>query len=296
MKKATFVFIALCLLGSLVFAKTNEKIDTNSIEVESQENDLVATQVQKQDNKPLPIKVSPEVNQEFPMKVELNITKPLKVELALKHNEDMSVKGKGQTSKWFPVRLEKSFENRLATYGALAAAIGACVGAWAAWRSASRTRLAAEGRLFFDLIKEYSSPRMLIDLITMFDWYRDNEIEKNDEQHADEKAEEWIKKLYDEKEADAIKINKARRHITHYFLNIWSLQESGYVKKGLAERICKDVGTEVLNAVFPLEKALRKHVDELDGVSPDKTCQKIREFRDKFDKLLELSSGARYRE
>jgi hypothetical protein len=80
---------------------------------------------------------------------------------------------------------------------ALIAAIGTCVGGIGAWRSASRTRLAAEGRLFFEQMQDYSSKEMRDDLRRLYSW--DREDVGQDKEQRDAKAEQWINNLEEKK-------------------------------------------------------------------------------------------------
>ncbi|MHC4461253.1 MAG: hypothetical protein ACYS6W_04815 [Planctomycetota bacterium] len=179
---------------------------------------------------------------------------------------------------------------------ALIAAIGACVGGIGAWRSASRTRLAAEGRLFFEQLQVYSSRDMRDHLRMLFKWDRE-EVGKHKSQR-DKKAKEWVKALFDKKHKkhkSADDLDAARRHVTHYFLNILQLYESGYVEERFLKEICQAVSVNVLYVNFPLEKAIREHIDEQEKIPLDKTKETLEKLKKKFQKLQELSKNGRWR-
>ncbi|MBN2455790.1 MAG: hypothetical protein JXB29_04500 [Sedimentisphaerales bacterium] len=171
----------------------------------------------------------------------------------------------------------------------LCAIIIAAFAAVMAWRAARNTRLVAEGELFSKLIEEYSSSEMHKDLDKIFDWYSKNKFDINEEEISEKDTEDIFKAA-----RNGIKckqINKARRHVTHYFLKILDLEKSDYTMKKLVSRkkvfaklVCEAVCTNVLYALFPLECAKIAVINKEDPEA------KFNEIKEKFNKLLKLSN------
>lgn len=161
---------------------------------------------------------------------------------------------------------------------ALIAAIGACVSGIGAWRSASRTRLAAEGRLFFEQMQDYASKEMRDDLRRLYSW--DREEVGQDKEQRDAKAEQWINNFEEKKytcvRERADELDLARRHITHYFLNLLLLRKAGYVGRFFLREFCRSVGTEILDINFALEKALIRYLGEKDKKSQKEINKSIK--------------------
>ena len=182
---------------------------------------------------------------------------------------------------------------------AIVAALATASAAIAAWCAARNTRLVAEGKLFFELIREYSTNRMLKDLQIIFDWsrkhnYSDEFYDKNEEnKEMEEAAKQYANALYpsDGKQVDKYKdrLNKARRHVTHYFLNISDLVEGKYVDNSFAERICFAVGTDVLKRNLYLENALIDKLGELDKRQKNEIDSSKENIKRAFDQLITLS-------
>jgi hypothetical protein len=184
----------------------------------------------------------------------------------------------------------------ISLFVSVVAAIGACVGGLGAWRSASRTQLAAEGRLLFEQLQDYASKDMRDHLRILFKW--DREKVGKDKSQRDAKAKGWVETLFDKEHGeheDADNLDEARRHVTHYFINIHQLWESGYVEEYFLKGVCRAASISVLDINFPLEKALKEYLDKQDGILPEKTKETLEKLKKKFEKFKELSKDDNFR-
>jgi hypothetical protein len=84
----------------------------------------------------------------------------------------------------------------------------------------------------------------------------------------------------------------ARRHITHYFLNLLLLRKAGYVGRFFLREFCRSVGTEILDINFALEKALIRYLGEKDKKGHKEINKSIKKLERKIKKLKKLSKNA----
>ena len=167
--------------------------------------------------------------------------------------------------------------------------------------AALATKLVAEGGLFFELIREYSKDIMLEDLKIVFDWgrkynYSDELYDNNKKnEQMEEAAKKYANALYpsggQQVDEETDRLNKARRHVTHYFLNISDLVQGGYVKKSFAKRICDAIATDVLKRDLYLENALIDKLGELDKKNSAKIKDSKKNIKDAFNWLITLSNN-----
>jgi hypothetical protein len=291
MKKTILVFIVFGLLGILVSAKTNEENDSNSIEVKPQGDNLIATPVHQQFDKLVTAKVSPEAIKEIPVKVEVNISKPLEVELTLRHNDGMSVKDEGQTSKGFPVRVERdyfySMLSILTAFATIAIAIFTFLTAKTARKSArisqqsvEAVKSVAEGRLLFELMTKYASKRMRDDVRTLCEWGSNLSNDK-----LNEKAKQWIDDLNLSKE-EADKVDLARRHVTYFLDTVVRMQKpGGYVRETFVKTILEGMSEKVVNILLALGEALIRNTGEKNKDESEKVEKRIMRLRMRLEDI-----------
>jgi hypothetical protein len=142
--------------------------------------------------------------------------------------------------------------NRRAVWVALFAAICTAVAAGGAWWSAYNTRLAAEGQLFFELMREYESEKMYDALNDLGNWGREGKRCLTDKELS-EKAREWKNEL-DKVNKQARKLDLARRRVSHYFSNVLLLKRLKYVRKRFLQVLGEHGGKEIIRVVLALEK------------------------------------------
>jgi hypothetical protein len=90
----------------------------------------------------------------------------------------------------------------------------------------------------------------------------------------------------------ADELDLARRHITHYFLNLFLLRKARYVRRFFLREFCRSVGTEILDINFALEKALIRYLGEKDKKSQKEINKSIKKLEGKIKKLKKLSKNA----
>lgn len=270
MKRVIFVLAILCLLGGCTSPQPTLKVG-----VESSEG--------------APLKVGIKAEEELPVKIGIEEDKALPVKLDIQDGRELPVDVK-ITRRTVVVAM-------IPVAVALIAALGACFGAVGAWRAARNTKLVAEGQLFYTLLREYASTEMRDDLRMLYKW--DREKVGKDKSRRDEEAQKWITALSNDenkdRQKDADTLDAARRHVTHYFLNILELKKSNYAHRRFVKGMCKAVGTKVLDVNFPLEKALIEHLGQQDKMPPAEVDETIKKLRKKFEELKKLSKNAQVR-
>lgn len=318
MKKMSLVLVLLCLPVALA----NLRVDVNSIPE-------VPVQLSPPNKRPLPVEVKVDSNAVVPVRVQTKSDEPLavrihtdqtknnRIEVEFKNDGPLRVSGPNQTDQWLPVQVKTDrtalWISLIATVLTLAivgltlwtartavrSASAAVKSARATEESAEATKQTAEARLFSERIQEYASERMCKHLRLLFKWYREN-CDK-DPDKAEELAAKWVEDLFssDGRKARARKhaedMDVARRPVTHYFLNIYQLYDSGYVREDFVTAICENLGTSILDVVLPLEKALIRHIADEEDWDKPKITERINELTSKFHWLKELSSGASFR-
>jgi hypothetical protein len=131
-------------------------------------------------------------------------------------------------------------------------AVTAFAALWTAWearKAVVKNQRTAEAHILSDFLKEYSSPIMLRSLRDLRRWK---------EKYRDGFAVEF-EKLYKEENAAAIKLNRARREVSHYFQRALQLCRNNYVSKQFMEVICGYIATSILfDVVEPLEEIVSR--------------------------------------
>lgn len=132
-------------------------------------------------------------------------------------------------------------------------AAGAAGAAIATWQSARATQKATEGELLSRFMEEYSDVKMLRALRRLNDW-----------KHTQgENFEEKWRKAFEKGEPEAVEVDLARRHVSHYFQRALLLHESGYVSQRFVKAVGSVDGINVLyDIVEPLEYALNPAYDK----------------------------------
>lgn len=132
-----------------------------------------------------------------------------------------------------------------------------CVAVVVSFRSNRITHSAAQAQLFIRFQDMYSDDKMNDDL---------NLLKKCKDDNKKDFAASW-KHRYDDKDSGALKINKARRHVSHYFLSVLDLCDLGYLSKELRDKIISLDGIIVLFEVcVPLEKKKGSDMSAFDRI------------------------------
>lgn len=127
------------------------------------------------------------------------------------------------------------------------AAIGAAVAAISSLCSVKAIKTTAEAQLVIRFLDQYSEWRMLESLRILRNWKAENGTEF---------ADEWRKAL-EASDDEAIEVDKARRHVSHYFYKALRLYEAGYVGSDFLKEVGKVDGINIYyDIVEELEYAL----------------------------------------
>lgn len=248
MKKPTFIWMASFLLAGFVLAANEEKIDTNSTETKKQQDEMASGPVQHQDSDMVAAKLPSGDTAEIPIKIGFDSSSPLQVELTLKHNSALILQAAEKSDEWFfPVKVKESWKT---IWISVAAVVVAVISSVFAWRSANNAKLAAQGNLFFELIHRYDSDNMGNALRKVWKWDKDR-VGK-DKSKRREKAKEFVENKA-KGDSHALELNQARRKVTHYYLNVLRLGQLKYLNKSVIEHIFKEIGSEILDVLEPLE-------------------------------------------
>lgn len=152
------------------------------------------------------------------------------------------------------------------------AAIGTCVAAYFAKRSADATKATAQGQLFYELLRRYSSNDMHDALRLIGEMA---EFRAQDEQKFQEGLSLYRKNLgFHQRKWQPTDIDHARRPVSHFFLTALELYEHGRsLDEDLLKAICRLDGFSLLYHVIEwLELAKKTDYD-----------------RERFTRLLDLS-------
>jgi hypothetical protein len=136
---------------------------------------------------------------------------------------------------------------------ATVAALGAVGAAIGSFLSAKSTRVVTEAQLVLRFLDDYSEWRMLESLRLLRKWKAENGTEF---------AEEWRKAL-EAGSDEALEVDKARRHVAHYFYKALRLYESGYVRLDFLKEVGRVDGINIFyDIVEELEYALNPAYDK----------------------------------
>jgi hypothetical protein len=139
--------------------------------------------------------------------------------------------------------------------------IGARVGAFQPWVTTiialaaaaisafavRNTRQIAEAQIVLKFREEYATDQMLTDLRLLHDW------KKN---HGDQFASIWLKQ-FQGGQPEAIAVDRARRHVGHYFFSIYDLKQSRFLSKKTAKFLLNVSGLNLFyQIVEPLDREL----------------------------------------
>jgi hypothetical protein len=177
----------------------------------------------------------------------------------------------------------------LASVGVAAcSAIAAAISAWFSWRSsqtatnaaataanaAATATDAAATNLILKFRDRYASDEMMIDLRNLRAWH---------DKHGSKFAETWRDKLK-QKDEEAQIVDRSRRRVASFFMNIIDLHDTGLVSKRIEKLLIDFAGFDLLYSVVePLEREL--------GRDYDKTrFEKLRQLRPSREGLTQLLS------
>ena len=157
-----------------------------------------------------------------------------------------------------------------AACSAIAAAVSACF----SWRSSRTAANAALTTLILKFRDQYAATEMLIDLRNLCAWH---------DKHGSKFAETWRDKLK-QKDEEAQIVDRSRRRVASFFMNIIDLHDTGLVPKRTEKLLTDFDGFDLLYSVVePLEREL--------GRDYDKTrFEKLRQLRPSREGLTQLLS------
>jgi hypothetical protein len=129
----------------------------------------------------------------------------------------------------------------------------ACVSAFYSRRSSQIAAKSAQAALYLRFQQEYATDKMLDDLNELRDWQQEYPLD-----FANRWGEQYFKKPKTDK---ACSLNKARRHVSHFFGAIADLYDRNYLSEPLARRLADLTGIDLMfDVVEPLEDQLGKQI------------------------------------
>jgi hypothetical protein len=211
-----------------------------------------------------PLKISTEPN--LPVKIDIQNDKGLPVK-----NEALQVSLK---ANWMAI---------IAAFFTLLSAIGACIAGIGAWRSARNTRLAAEGRLFVELMSKYAKEEMRNDIRSLCGWGRENNKNLQGKE-LKEKAQNWITSL-NSGNVEADKIDLSRRHVTYFFDTLSRLQELKYIDENLVKGICEGMSPRIIDIIWVLGKARIINIGEIENHNRKSINKRVERLKGTLEKI-----------
>lgn len=165
-------------------------------------------------------------------------------------------------------------------------AVAAWKSAYKAGKAAEATKMAAEGQLFWELMKQYDSKGTHKAVRSVWNW--DRKEVGQDKSKRVEKAKEFVNKRNNEDEK-ALDFNLKRRRVTHYYMNVLRLKQRKYISEEVAMTVFKDIDVGILAVLEPIEKTIIEH-DKRD--KPDEMKEAIKQIEKDFNEIRNLAKKA----
>lgn len=130
------------------------------------------------------------------------------------------------------------------------ASVSAAFAAWANMRTADRQRIENQSETFFFFRDRYTSPEMHTALGDLIAWRK---------RHGDRFLEAWIDERNRQTELGE-RIDRARRHVSRYFIDVVRQHRSGFVSLKLARLVTANSGFNILVEICePLNRHAASH-------------------------------------
>jgi hypothetical protein len=152
-------------------------------------------------------------------------------------------------------------------------AAGSAIAAWAAWRAVVETRKNTQANIVNELLTEYASSEMLEDIHQLIIW------KKSSPKDFAEKFRAIRQTAEDTWKDDFKNVEKARRHLTHFFNKVGTLLQLELIADNVGRKIITPWQLELYEKYcYPLDAAAAQDVEE-------------RFRRDNFDFLTRIKTA-----